>query len=203
MKTKRFFLIIVISILLAVNTSVVAFANGEGPPPEPPIPSPECGTYTDTRSHTGTFGNYSAYWFEYDISVIITSYNGWSIVQAKWLDENKDVVASYSFPPGTTSEIVPYHPFGGYLSVTLKKNCVCRPTGRYVYTLLGNYPCNLITKEKSIPARFLDPAYTGPLCNLPTIDHIWNGDWVKNEELNCGGYFVGGNHYDTSLGNLP
>ena len=197
MKIKRLIIIIVISLLIATNTSVVAFANGT----EPPIPDPECGTYTDTRGGPGTFGNYSAE-FVANGSVLITSYNGWQIVEARWLGVGDVVIASYTFPPGTTSEIIPYS-WAISLSVTLKKNCACRPTGRFVYTLLGNYPCNLITKENSIPARFLDPAYTGSLCNLPNLDHVWNGDWVKNEELDCGGYFVGRNHYDTSLGNLP
>ena len=42
---------------------------------------------------------------------------------------------------------------------TLKKDCdytpECRTTDTYVYTLLGNYPCNLIAGDKSIPARSL------------------------------------------------
>ena len=90
-----------------------------------------------------------------------------------------------------------------FLSVSFRKACACRPTGKYVYTLLGNYPCNLITKEDPIPARFLNPSYTGPLCKLPNLDHAWNGKWVKSVERDCGGYFKGGNHYDTSLGTLP
>lgn len=202
MKAKRFFLIIVISLLFAVSTSVVASANGELPP-EPPIPDPECGSYTHKNYRPDTYGNYRVEGLEGG-PFTITSFNGWHIVGAQWLDDFDAALASYTYPPGTTSVMI-ILPFGGALSlsVTLQKNCVCRPTGNYVYTLLGNYPCNLITKENSIPARFLDPEYTGPLCNLPTFDHVWNGDWVKNEELDCGGYFVGGNHYDTSLGNLP
>lgn len=202
MKTRKMFLIIVISLLFAVSTPVVAFANG-GPPPLEPIPDLECGIYSHKNYGPDTYGNYRVE----DIgssSFRITSFNGWWIVGAKWLGFDDAVLGSYTYPPGTSSAVVTL-PVGEVhsLSVTLKKNCVCQPTGNYVYTLLGNYPCNLITNEKTIPGRFLDPGYTGPLCGLPDLDHIWNGDWVKNEEFDCGGYFVGGNHYDTSMGILP
>lgn len=72
-----------------------------------------------------------------------------------------------------------------------------RWTGNYVYTLLGNYPCNLITDQPTIPSRFLNQEYTGPLCKLPDRNHQWNGEWIKNREMDYGGYLKGGRHYDT------
>ncbi|TFG49208.1 MAG: hypothetical protein E4H33_02735 [Anaerolineales bacterium] len=195
MKTKKLLLIMVIVLLLAANTFIVAAATGF----EPPHPAPECGTYTWSFSDANVK-------FEYvggpPSGWTFTSYNGWAIVQITWEPLSGPVILQ-SYPPGTTSVFDPESDEYWVYSVNLKKNCSCRPTGSYVYTLLGNYPCNLITTEDSIPARFLDPAYTGPLCNLPNLDHVWNGEWVKNEEMDCGGYFVGGNHYDTSLGILP
>ena len=195
MKMKRLLLIILISLLFASTTFITASANDI----EPPIPSPECGTYTDTRDGPGTFGNYTAAWYVPDVSVIITSTNGWYIVEASWLDEGKATIITHTYFPETpTVSIVDYPAGASWLSVTLKKKCVCEPTGRFVYTLFGDYPCNLITDEASIPARFLNPEYTAPLCKLPDADHNWNGEWVKSKEYNCGGYFKGGNHYDTS-----
>lgn len=72
-----------------------------------------------------------------------------------------------------------------------------RWTGKYVYTLLGNYPCNLISEEPSIPARFKNTEYTGPLCALPGRSHQWNGEWLKSREFDYGHYLKGGRHYDT------
>ncbi|TFH41105.1 MAG: hypothetical protein E4G94_08510 [ANME-2 cluster archaeon] len=196
MKTKKLLLIIVISLLIATNTFIVAAANGFEPPP----PAPECGTYTWYFSDTNVI-------FEYEIGpppgYRFTSYNGWEIVQITWWTLPSGPSFIQSYPPGTTSVLDDSSDEYLVDSVNLKKNCSCQATGRYVYTLFGNYACNLITEESSIPARFLNPEYTAPLCNLPDHQHNWNGDWVKNKEMNCGGYFVGGNHYDTSLGNLP
>ena len=203
MKSKKLVLVIVISVFMAVSTFTLATANGFEPPILPPPPSKECGSYTHSNIEPGTYGDYSVYWVVEPETVIITSTNGWEISRARWLI-GSDIIADHIFPPGTTSVIIPLPEFGAeFLAVTLERECACRPTGRFVYTLFGNYPCNLIAEDNSIPARFLNPAYTGPLCNLPTVDHIWNGDWVKNREFNCGGYYVGGNHYDTRLENLP
>lgn len=199
MKAKKPF-VVVISLIFALSITSLASANGGGDP----VQVPKCGTYTDIRTGPGDYGSYTAEWYVPGVSILIQSYDGWTFVKGAWLDWDKDPIVSYTAFAGSTSEIVPLPPGGAaYSSVTLHKACACHPTGKYVYTLLGNYPCNLVTTEDTIPARFLNPDYTGPLCNLPELDHVWNGDWVRNEELDCGGYLVGGNHYDTSQGTLP
>lgn len=203
MNIKKIVLSLVTIILLLPFTTGVAAGNGVIEP------YPACG------KHTVSFINdiYPAHHDEniqLDSELIegvqylsIVSLHGWEIVEVDLLlaaggtDE-------FNFPHVTKALILPPGVPLLDMLIFLEKECPsCRPTGRFVYTLFGNFPCNLIAEDNSIPARFLNPEYTGPLCNLPTVDHEWNGDWVKNREFNCGGYFVGGNHYDTRLENLP
>ena len=204
MNTKKLVILFVLLILLLPIPTGVAAAET--------TPYPDCGKHT-----ISFFGNLFSDGYDDNVQLdseliggipyisIVTSH-GWETIEVDLLLAQGGTQI-YTFPNGTTKALFP--PPGVPLIdliIKLKKDCyTCggKPTGRYVYTLLGNYPCNLISEEKTIPARFLDPGYTGPLCNLPNLDHNWNGDWVKNKEINCGGYFVGGKHYDTSLGELP
>ncbi len=62
---------------------------------------------------------------------------------------------------------------------------------------MGNFPCNLITGEKPMSARFYNPEYVSALCNLPGNEFKWNGEWVKNTVQKCDGYQIGGQYYNT------
>lgn len=79
----------------------------------------------------------------------------------------------------------------------------CRWTGRWVYTYLGNYPCNLVSKDVN-PIRFKNPDYVRGLCSHPCLGE-WEGpmEYRRIKEMDCGnGILTAGNHYDTSCGEL-
>jgi hypothetical protein len=136
---------------------------------------------------------------------IFTSSNGWRIHEI-YMEFSGSPIQHGTFPDGKTSYTT-YGEKSSYVKVTLKKDCDytpgCRSTDNYVFTLLGNYPCNLISGDKSIPARFLNPNYVNSLCNLPDLQFEWNGKWVKNTVKICDGYDIGGQYYDTRFGILP
>ncbi|MFL7812470.1 MAG: hypothetical protein AB8I40_02220, partial [Anaerolineales bacterium] len=72
MKTKKRF-ILMISLILALSIPTIASANGG----DTPVKAPECGTYTDIRTGPGDYGNYLAEWYIPNVSILITSFDGW------------------------------------------------------------------------------------------------------------------------------
>ena len=138
--------------------------------------------------------------------ITFTSYTGWKIHEIYMEFNPGSPVQHGTFPDGKTSFKTYSAEKERYVKVTLKKDCDytpgCRTTDTYVFTLLGNYPCNLISGDKSIPARFLNPNYINSLCNLPDLQFEWNGKWVRNTVKDCDGYDIGGQHYDTRFERL-
>lgn len=176
-----------------------------------PAPWPECGETTIYTSGEYSHANLTITYGTSDGKDAVTfkSFNGWKIYY--YSITFPGYLMGAAFPDGVTSDTMKI--VGSFsdiqsIRVNLKKDCsdaeqACKPTDLYVYTLLGNYPCNLVTSESPIPARFLNRDYTGPLCQLPDLDHNWNGDWVVSPVKDCNGYQVGGNHYDTRLPEFP
>jgi len=130
----------------------------------------------------------------------VHSANGWIFYQLI-IDDGQDELVIESFPDGKTTYSIPSSVRIRSIKVSLKKDCdytpVCKSTSTYVYTLLGNYPCNLLTIEKPMPERFRNPEYINALCALPDKQFNWNGTWVKNTVVTCESYEIGGQFYDT------
>jgi hypothetical protein len=162
---------------------------------------PDCGEKVVETFGVYSHSNLNITYIDSDLS--FKSYNGWKIYLIWGWHKDGTGWLLVPFPDGTTSYTRENISEGhiGKFRVELKKDCdytpKCKPTGDYVYTLLGNYPCNLISSEKPIPDRFLNPGYFGALCALPDNEFEWNGKWTKSTVKDCGGYEVGGNHYDT------
>ena len=220
MNTRRLVLLFVVTLLLVGNTVQVSAAPYSDIIEE--TDWPDCGNHAQQAFSDYLDSNLSieADWSRTDsqvdvktpkvMSIIegpvvtVKSFNGWEITAIEIFPQ--EIV--YTYPAGTT--IATPTPKGSVSRVTVQlyKDCDAPPpppkfTGRYVYTLLGNFPCNLVGFEIPIPARFLNPEYTAALCGLPGLPHDWNGKWVKNKEMDHGGYLTGGQYYDTSQGNLP
>lgn len=201
---KKFSLLLILAVTMVVLFSPASSAGA--------VPSlwPECGDHAVISPGEYSNANLTIVYgrFGSDYTVEFNSYNGWKIYTFQIIYNNGS--ASANFPDGTTSDTA-------YLGrdtadiisidVELYKDCLssstCKPTEYYVYTLLGNYPCSLVTGDHPIPDRFLNPNYTGPLCQLPEQEHQWNGEWIVNEVKICNGYQVGGKYYDTSRTKLP
>ncbi len=221
MNTKKLVLLFVISLLLFGNTAAVSAAPSVITKEK--TDWPKCGDYEIQAYSDYSDSNISiqANWQQIFIfnldnfknaegiflnnivqGLSVSTFNGWKITAIEILDSN--IMFTY---PGGTTQAVENPELQGIpgLLISLSKDCdsEARFTGRYVYTLLGSFPCNLVGFEKSIPARFLNPEYVADLCDIPGLAHDWNGDWVKHQEMDHGGYFTGGPHYDTSLTTLP
>ena len=68
----------------------------------------------------------------------------------------------------------------------------CDVTGMYTYWLGGNFSCPLETDKaggagmNKIPARFLNPSYTEPICySCIWGEHKWDGTWTVEQQTNC------------------
>ena len=200
MKLKKLVFVLIVTLLLVGNTVEPARANG--------APLPTCGEYVANGSADYTTPIYSFEFSNGFRNVIIESYNGWEIVGITIRYDGNTRSAGIGIGPGEeTYKEIRFISEIDWLTVRLQKDCGQQGTpnftGRYVYTLFGNYSCNLLTTDESIPARFLNPAYRAPLCDLPGQAHNWSGDWVKNKEMEVEGYFYGGPSYDTRPVILP
>jgi hypothetical protein len=201
---KRLSLVLVLAVALVTLFSPISSANALL------SPWPECGENTITTGGEYTDANLSiVYGMDGSDDIVdFNSFNGWKIYH--FVIQYNSSSNSANFPDGTTSDTAYISGTTAEITgivVELKKDCSakveCKPTDLYVYTLLGNYPCNLVTVDYPIPERFLNRQYTGPLCQLPDMEHQWNGKWIVNNVKDCHGYQVGGNYYNTSLPKLP
>jgi hypothetical protein len=204
MKRNKLVIILALAILITVSTFGPAGASSE---------TPLCGNKIIKTS--GPISNDFVKVSYGDGVVNFESYNGWdlSYVIVYGFEEHTHA-ADAEYPNGTTKaslELVDAGGAGSFetsdideIMVGLEKRCsVCKPTDLFVYTLLGNYPCNLVSREKSIPDRFRNTNYTGLLCSLPNIQHKWSGEWLKNRVEDCGTYQMGGNHYNSDMPSFP
>ncbi len=200
---KRFSLVFIAAVTLVTLFSPISSAGAK-------IESwPDCGDFTITTPGEYSDSNLSIVYR--DGGVDFNSFNGWKFYHYEIFGINQ---WGATFPNGATSD---YAELGTdttkitKIVVDLKKDCPaasaaepkCKTTDLYVYTLLGNYPCNLVTTDYPIPPRFMNREYTGPLCQLPNLEFQWNGKWIVNQVKDCGGYQVGGNFYNSSLPALP
>lgn len=132
------------------------------------------------------------------------SSNGWKIYEIYMEFDPGSPVQHGIFPDGRTSYDTYSTEQASKVEVTLKRDCDytpgCRTTDVHVYTLLGNYPCNLIAGDATIPSRFLNPNYNSYLCDLPEKQFDWNGKWVNNKLKICDGYEFAGQYYYNSFG---
>lgn len=139
-----------------------------------------------------------------DYHFYFNSYNGWKIYEIYMEFNPGSPVQQGSFPEGRTSYDTYSTEQASYVKVTLRKDCdytpKCKTTDVHVYTLLGNYPCNLIAGDSSIPERFLNPNYVSYLCDLPEKSFDWNGKWVNNSLKTCDGYEYAGRYYYNDFG---
>lgn len=199
---KNRFLVLTLALIILFVAS--AFGSADVGPEETPDPE-ACGV-AKVFEVSGPYQNdYFKVSYNGDYLLEFESYNGWDLGSAIVSVPGGTPFSEKEFPNDSTEGTMDLTGKGfktseiNVIMVGVERRCsVCKPTDHFVYTLVGNYPCNLVTTEKSIPARFLNPDYIGPLCSLPGVQFSWTGGWIKSKVENCGSYEVGGNHYNTS-----